>query len=151
MLKLGLESGDQQVLNKMNKGTDLAVASKTLNALKEAKILTYVYLLFGTSFEDESAAYKTLKFINEHKHLIDYLNLAVFNLPRFSEDARDLDTQEFYDGDLSLYLNFNHPRKWDRKRVKQFLDKIFKKQVFNQSTIKRNPPFFSSNHAMFIG
>ncbi len=150
MLKLGLESGDQNVLEMMNKGTDLAKVSVILENLSRAGILTFVYLLFGTSFEDRTAASKTLEYIKEHEKYIDYLNLAVFNLPRFSEDAGNLETIEFYDGDLSLYLNFRHPFGWDRREVKQFLDKKFKKQVFQRSGIRKNPAFFSSNHAFFF-
>jgi radical SAM superfamily enzyme YgiQ (UPF0313 family) len=150
MLKLGLESGDQNVLDQMNKGTDLTMASKTLENLKKAGILTYVYLLFGTSFEDEDAARKTLDYIKVHQDNIDYLNLAVFNLPKFSEDADELDTSEFYHGDLSLYMNFTHPDGWDRRKVKNFLDKEFKKQLAIGSKFRKNPAFFSSNHAMFF-
>ncbi|MCF6245874.1 MAG: radical SAM protein [Desulfobacula sp.] len=150
MLKLGLESGDQGVLDQMNKGTDLDMVSATLKNLHGAGILTFVYLLFGTSFEDEKAAFKTLEFVEAHKDYINYLNMAVFNLPKFSDDALDLDTQEFYHGDLSLYLNFNHPHGWDRRKVKNFLDKTFKKRAFSNGKIKRNPAFFSSNHAMFF-
>jgi radical SAM superfamily enzyme YgiQ (UPF0313 family) len=51
MLKVGLESGDQEVLNDMQKGTDLVTASKALAAMKKAGIATYVYLLFGTPRE----------------------------------------------------------------------------------------------------
>ncbi len=160
MLKLGLESGDQDVLDQMNKGTRLFMVSKILKNLHQAGILTFVYLLFGTSFEDQDAAFKTLEFVKEHKQHIDYLNLAVFNLPKFSEDAIELDTQEFYQGDLSLYLNFEHPKGWDRRKVKQFLDKTFKKQILSNQVpsgqslseggIRKNPAFFSSNHAMFF-
>ncbi len=150
MLKLGLESGDQKVLDRMDKGTDLGMAAKTLKNLKKAGILTYVYLLFGTSFEDEAAARKTLEYTKEHKGYIDYLNLAVFNLPKFSEDADELDTSEFYHGDLSLYLNFVHPAGWERRKVKNFLDKEFKKQLAIGSEFRKNPAFFSSNHAMLF-
>ncbi|OGR23191.1 MAG: radical SAM protein [Desulfobacterales bacterium RIFOXYA12_FULL_46_15] len=148
MLKLGLESGDQAVLDQMNKGTDLGMVSKILKNLHQAGILTFVYLLFGTSFEDKAAARKTLEFVKAHEASIDYLNLAVFNLPKFSEDAEDLKTWEFYHGDLSLYLNFVHPLQWDRKQVKQFIQKIFKKEV--SATVRKNPAFFSSNHAIFF-
>jgi len=150
MLKLGLESGDQNVLDKMGKGTDLDMVSTILENLKNAEILTFVYLLFGTSFEDEAAARKTLDYIKVHQDNIDYLNLAVFNLPKFSEDADDLDTSEFYHGDLSLYMNFVHPNGWDRRKVKNFLDKEFKKQLAIGSKFRKNPAFFSSNHAMFF-
>lgn len=150
MLKLGLESGDQGVLDQMNKGTNLDDVSVILENLSKAGILTFVYLLFGTSFEDEAAAFRTLDFIRERKAYIDYLNLAVFNLPRFSDDAAALETSEFYHGDLSLYLNFTHPHGWERKKVKRFLDKTFKKQVMANGGIRQNPPYFSSNHAMFF-
>jgi radical SAM superfamily enzyme YgiQ (UPF0313 family) len=150
MLKLGLESGDQAVLDQMCKGTSLNRASRILKYLHEAGIFTYVYLLFGTQFEDRASAHTTLAFTKAHQPYIDYLNLAVFNLPRFSEEAEDLETQEFYQGDLSLYLNFVHPAGWDRKQVKQFLDKIFKKQLAIGSRFRKNPAFFSANHAMFF-
>ncbi len=150
MLKLGLESGDQQVLDQMNKGTDLSTASQTLKNLKKAGILTYVYLLFGTHYEDKIAARKTLGFVKAHQADIDYVNLAVFNLPKFSQDADDLETREFYHGDLSLYLNFVHPRGWDRRQVKQFINKEVKKHLAIGSRFRKNPAFFSSNHAMFF-
>lgn len=151
MLKLGLESGDQDVLDWMNKGTRLDLVSLTLKNLHEAGILTYVYLLFGTGAEDEAAARRTLGFVKAHEHEMDYLNLAVFNLPRFSADAQGLTTREFYHGDLSLYLNFTHPKGWDRRKVKQFLDKTFKKELAIGSGFRKNPAFFSSNHAPFFG
>ncbi|HSL61209.1 MAG TPA: radical SAM protein [Desulfotignum sp.] len=150
MLKLGLESGDQSVLDQMNKGTDLVMVSRILENLHQAGIFTYVYLLFGTRFEDRQSALKTLTYVRGHQKYMDYLNLAVFNLPRYSEDATDLETQEFYNGDLSLYLNFTHPSGWDRRQIKRFLDKTFKKQVAIGSRLRKNPAFFSSNHAMFF-
>ncbi|THB79184.1 MAG: radical SAM protein [Desulfobacteraceae bacterium] len=150
MLNLGLESGDQSVLDRMNKGTDLELASRALKSLHQAGILTYVYLLFGTAFEDQRAAIRTYEYVTAHEQWIDYLNLAVFNLPRFSEDAMDLDTHEFYEGDLSLYMNFTHPDGWERKQVKQFLDKHFKKNQSIAAIIRKTPPYFTSNHAMFL-
>jgi hypothetical protein len=43
-----------------------------------------------------------------------------------------------------------HPSGWDRKQVKQFLDKTFKKQMAIGSRVRKNPAFFSANHAMFF-
>jgi radical SAM superfamily enzyme YgiQ (UPF0313 family) len=48
MLKLGIESGDQGVLDQLNKGIDLLTVSAVLKSLKRAGIATYVYLLFRT-------------------------------------------------------------------------------------------------------
>ncbi|MBF0201666.1 MAG: radical SAM protein [Desulfamplus sp.] len=151
MLKLGLESGDQAVLDRMEKGTDLATASRVLGALHGAGIRTYVYLLFGTQFEDESSARKTLDYVSRHSRFISFLNLAIFNLPRFSDDALRLETNNFYGGDLSLYLNFKHPLGWGRKEIRNFLNRYFKKGEGIASILNDDPPFFTSNHAMFTG
>ena len=81
MLQLGIESGDQGVLDALEKGIDLATASQALMKLKEAGISTYVYLLFGTPPETKDCARKTLDFIVRHSAWIDFLNTAIFNLP----------------------------------------------------------------------
>ena len=150
MLNLGLESGDQAVLDNMGKGIDLDVASNVLKACKTIGIKTYVYLLFGTPQETEESAEKTLAYVLRHASFIDFMNLAIFNLPKFSEEADHLKVSQFYDGDLSLYYNFEHPHVWDRKKVRVFLFKKFKKNSLLAPIVLKNPPFFTSNHAMFF-
>ncbi|MDA8404627.1 MAG: radical SAM protein [Desulfobacteraceae bacterium] len=150
MLKLGVESGDQRVLAALEKGMNLSTASKTLHTLKAAGIAAYVYLLFGTPAEDLGSARKTLDFTLDHADAIDFLNLAVFNLPAYSDDARSLETVDFYEGDLSLYREFIHPRGWNRDRVRQFLAKEFTRPAPIRRIIGNDPPFFTSNHAAFL-
>jgi radical SAM superfamily enzyme YgiQ (UPF0313 family) len=150
MLKLGVESGDQKVLDSLEKGIDLSVASKALGNLKSAGVSTYVYLLFGTPSETRKSAEKTLAFTLAHAPAIDFLNLAVFNLPAFSEDAAGLETNEFYPGDLSLYREFVHPHGWNRDQVRRFLENEFKKSAPIRAILHHDPPFFTSNHAPFL-
>lgn len=150
MLKLGLESGSQKVLDAMQKGNVLGCSSAALRSLKEAGIGTYAYILFGTPWETEIEANETLEFIARHSHYIDFLNIAVFNLPVNSPDTRRLHTSGFYEGDLSLYTDFIHPNGWGRKHVKQFLDKKFRRHPAIQSILRRQPPGFGSNHAPFF-
>jgi len=150
MLKLGLESGDQGVLDAMGKGADLETASEVLKALKGAGIGTYVYLLFGTPSETEEEARETLRFTADHAAYIDFLNAAIFNLPVNSEEGKGLETGEFYEGDLSLYRDFRHPGGWTRKRVRAFLDKEFKRHPAIAPIVRRDPPIFTSNHAPFF-
>jgi len=150
MLKLGLESGDQKVLDALGKGIRLEEAARVLACLHKAGIATYVYLLFGTPAEDEASARKTLEFIATHHRLVDFLNTSIFNLPRGSAEARELDTYDFSQGDLSLYQGFAHPKGWDRNRVRQFLDKEFKRSPAISRIIRRDPPVFTSNHAPFF-
>jgi len=150
MLQLGLESGDQGILDGLKKGINLDLASLTLKSLKGAGIGTYVYLLFGTPDETISEARRTLEFTLRHAHLIDFLNVAIFNMPAYGPDVGKVKTAEFYEGDLSLYKNFIHPHGWNRPRIRKFLDREFKRHAVISSIMKRNPPFFTSNHAAFF-
>lgn len=149
MLKLGLESGDQGVLDGLRKGIDLGTASRVLRNLHAAGIGAYVYLLFGTPPENEDAARRTLAFTAEHAGAISFLNLAVFNMP-IGPDAAAWDTEPFSDGDLSLYTGFRHPQGWDRKRVRKFLDAEFIRHPAIAPIVRNDPPWFTSNHAAFF-
>lgn len=150
MLKLGLESGDQGVLDAMQKGVDLDVACLTLKTLKKVGIATYVYLLFGTPGEGLDEARRTLEFTVKHIDRIGFMNLAVFNLPAHGAESQGLETESFYEGDLSLYRDFSHPKGWNRRRVRQFLDKEFKRHPAVAAILRRDPPVFTSNHAPFF-
>ncbi len=150
MLKVGVESGDQWVLDCECKGMSLGLASKVLGALKKAGIGTYVYLLFGSPSETEAQARNTLDFTVRHAPLIDFLNLAVFNMPVNSPEAKRLATAPHYEGDLSLYTGFRHPGGWDRPKVRRFLEAEFRKHPAIASILSHEPPLFTSNHAPFF-
>ena len=150
MLQLGLESGDQKVLDSLNKGIDLEIAAAALRSLKKAGIATYVYLLFGTAAETRREAEKTLNFTAAHSDLIGFLNLAIFNLPAHGPEEPQLSTAEFYDGDLSLYRSFKHPGGWHRQAVRRFLDREFIRHPAIAPILRRDPPIFTSNHAPFF-
>ena len=150
MLKLGLESGDQAVLDAMNKGQDLALIEKVLHTLSEAGIATYIYLLFGTPAESLVEARRTLDFVVRHHSTITFLNLAVFNMPIGSPEAPSVTCSEFYRGDLSLYTDFEHPNGWSRKEIRRFLDQEFKRHPAIVPILHRDPPIFTSNHAAFF-
>ncbi|OGP91264.1 MAG: radical SAM protein [Deltaproteobacteria bacterium RBG_16_48_10] len=150
MLKLGFESGDQNVLDALHKGIDLKEASRVLTNLKRAGIATYAYLLFGTPEEDLTEARRTLEFVVNHHDQIHFLNLALFNLPIDVQEASTVETKDFYGGDLSLYVDFEHPKGWHRRKVRQFLDKEFKRHPAIASILRKTPPIFTSNHAPFF-
>jgi hypothetical protein len=150
MLKLGLESGDQDLLDRMEKGIDLETASQALRNLQKAGISTYVYLLFGTPSETPAEARRTLDFVIRHQEAVTFLNLAIFNLPVCSKEAGLYPTEPFYEGDLSLYRDFRHPLGWNRKQVRQFLESEFKKHPAVSAIIRNDPPVFTSNHAAFF-
>lgn len=150
MLKLGLESGDQSVLDSINKGIKITLVSRVLETLKRVGIATYVYLLFGTPSESYTEARRTLDFVLKHHEAITFLNLAIFNLPVSSPEAEALEARDFYSGDLSLYKDFVHPKGWQRKDVRTFLGKEFKAQSEIKRILRRDSPYFTSNHAPFF-
>ncbi|MDD5168353.1 MAG: hypothetical protein PHN75_06010 [Syntrophales bacterium] len=148
MLKLGLESGSQGVLDSLCKGINLGTASSALKAIKAAGISTYVYILFGTPAETLDDAGKTLDFIVRYGEDIDFLNVAIFNLP--ADSAEGLETRPFYAGDLSLYEDFVHPSGWNRPQIRRFLDREFKRHRVVAAILRNDPPVFTSNHASFF-
>jgi radical SAM superfamily enzyme YgiQ (UPF0313 family) len=150
MLKFGLESGDQNVLDNLQKDVNLEEASSALKNLRKAGIATYVYLLFGTPPEGLREARKTLEFVVKHHHCIGFLNLAIFNMPIYGPEAQQMEMKTSYEGDLSLYTGFNHPKGWSRKLIRQFLDKEFRRHPAIASILRRDPPIFTSNHAPFF-
>jgi len=150
MLKLGLESGDQGVLDRMCKGISLSLASRVLNNLRQAGIAVYCYLLFGTPGETVVEARRTLEFVAAHHQTINFLNLAVFNMPLYGDEAQQYAKKPFYEGDLSLYTAFQHPGGWDRKLVRRFLDSEFKRHPAIAAIVRNDPPQFGSNHAALL-
>jgi hypothetical protein len=131
----------------MGKGTDIGVASQVLNNLKQAGIAVYCYLLFGTPGETIAEARRTLEFVVRHHHTIDFLNLALFNMPLYGDEALEYGNDLFTDGDLSLYADFRHPGGWDRKQVRLFLEREFKRHPAIAAIVRNDPPHFGSNHA----
>jgi radical SAM superfamily enzyme YgiQ (UPF0313 family) len=150
MLKLGVESGSGSVLERLEKGISLDDVSLILSNLTHAGIAAYVYLLFGTPQETEREARETLEFTVLHAGEIRYLNIAVFNLPAASPEAETLETNAFYEGDLSLYREFRHPAGWNRDKVRRFLDREFRSHPAVRPIVRRTPPVFTSNHAPFF-
>jgi radical SAM superfamily enzyme YgiQ (UPF0313 family) len=150
MLKLGLESGDQGVLDALHKGIDLETAASALQTLKKAGIAAYIYLLFGTPAETRAKALHTLGFVVDHAEEIQFMNIAIFNLPINSPEATRLETAGFYEGDLSLYTDFQHPQGWDRRSIREFLDTEFRSNPAIRPILKNHPPLFTSNHAPFF-
>lgn len=150
MLQIGIESGSNFILDKMEKGIKIENVQKVLDNLKKAGIKVFAYFLFGTIWENEIEADKTVEFILKNKEKINYLNMAIFNLPKNSPDNVNLETFDFYDGELSLYDNFIHPLGWNRDKVRNYLNIKLKENKEIAKIVNNSPPFFTSNHAPFF-
>lgn len=79
MLRFGLESGSQRVLNLMNKGTEVSVAASILQKLHAASILTHVYLMFGYLGETNADRAETLRFLEQNRRYIDSYSVSIFH------------------------------------------------------------------------
>ncbi len=150
LLQLGLESGDQSVLDRLRKGTNLDLISRILGNLAAAGIATYLYVLFGTPAEDRRSALATQDFLERHADAVGFLNVALFSMPVSGTEAKSLGTTPFYEGDLSLYCDFAHPRGWDRQAVRAYIGGEFRGTPGVHAALLRTPPVFTSNHAVFF-
>ena len=157
MLQLGLESGSQQVLDRLQKGITLETATKILQNLAAAGIATYVYIMLGTPGETEADAELTRDFLLAHADQIDFLNLSIMNLPRSSgllDDPQQygISTSKLRDasGPLGLYHDFQSTGTWDRAAARRFLDKQLLGSEPIRKIVNRTPPIFTSNHAVFF-
>ncbi|HTX73163.1 MAG TPA: radical SAM protein, partial [Rectinemataceae bacterium] len=150
MLQLGLESADQSLLDTLDKGITLDLVAAALRALSEASIAVYLYLLFGTPQENRDSALRTRDFVAAQAPKIAFLNAAVFAMPIAGPDAAVLSSHPFYEGDLSLYRDFDHPEGWDRSHVRRFLSEEFEGISEIRRISLRTPPVFTSSHDAFF-
>ncbi|HEY5996933.1 MAG TPA: radical SAM protein [Candidatus Deferrimicrobiaceae bacterium] len=157
MLQLGLESGSQEVLDRLGKGTRVEEAEAILANLKRAGIATYVYAMLGTPGETEADAELTLRFLEDHAAEIDYLNLALMNLPR--ESGLLADSERFgirasslhaESGTLGLYRTFEPATGWGRDAARRFLQRRLLGSPAIRGIVRRTPPYFTSNHAFLF-
>ncbi len=156
MLQLGLESGSQAVLDRLQKGTRLAEVAAILANLKRAGIASYVYVMLGTPGESEADAEQTLQFLERHADAIGFLNLAIMNLPRESglltDPAAGIADSELLGEDepLGLYRSFAPAAGWGRREARRFLDRRLLGSPAIRAIVQRTPPLFTSNHAFLF-
>ncbi len=70
-LWIGIESGSQKILKKIDKDIELDVVKKNLSNAKKAGIRTVSYLITGLPIETEGDLQETIKFLKENKGILD--------------------------------------------------------------------------------
>lgn len=78
MLRFGLESASQHVLNLMNKGTIIENAEKIIQLTDKYKIKNHLYIMFGYPGETADDRRLTLDFLNRNKEYIYSYSVSVF-------------------------------------------------------------------------
>ena len=157
MLQLGLESGSQSVLDRLGKGITLEAAAKILENLSASGISSYVYIMLGSPGETEADAEMTLEFLERHAEKIGFLNISIMNLPRDSELLHNpvlygIDSSQLRDdaSPLGLYHEFKSATGWGRVAARRFLNQKLLGSPVIKAIVKRDPPLFSSSHAVFF-
>jgi len=155
MVELGLESGSPEVLEAMQKGIDLDIASRAIRNLDGAGIRVFLYVLFGFPTETDEDRVRTFRFLEEHAGSIHGINTALFNLPVGSILEREPKRfgirrlMPFRPGqELSLYRDFVSGH--DRLAVRRFLRDAYEKSAALAPVFRRTPPGFKSDHAVFV-
>jgi len=75
-LSFGIESGDQSVLDLMNKGIKVADNIKAIQNAKEVGILTRALMMMGTPGETKETLYRNMSFVEQAQP--DMVSLKMF-------------------------------------------------------------------------
>lgn len=78
MLRFGLESGSQHVLDLMKKGTSIEVAQEVLHNAYDVGIKNHVYIMFGYLGETTQNREETLDFLEANKAYISSYGISMF-------------------------------------------------------------------------
>lgn len=89
MLCLGLESGDQSVLNYNRKGIRTQVANRVMRNLHDAGIWVHIFLIFGLPGETRESAMNTLVMMDQNQGSFDSISPTIFRLERLSPIAEN--------------------------------------------------------------
>jgi hypothetical protein len=153
MLQLGVEGGNKSLLDRFDKGIDPAESERVVRAAAELGIRTYLYLLFGLPGETEHTLRDTCDFLVRNGDAVDFLNLSLFNLPRYCElmdrrDAFDIELDDFPEDEeegIRLYRPFISGGVDTRKQARVFLKKMRAHPTVREAVL-RTPRWFRAAH-----
>lgn len=83
-LHWGVESGNQRVLDLMNKGTNVKTMGQILRKSFKSKISNICFIFFGFPGETKKEARETIEFLKRHAMYIDDISHGVFVLDEYA-------------------------------------------------------------------
>lgn len=155
MLQLGIEGGNDALLQRFNKGIHPNISAQVLQQAAAAGIRTYVYLLFGLPGETEQEREDTRRLIRNNIHSVDFLNLSIFNLPKHCElTERAAEFQMVIDDyvepqkAIELYRPFTEPQMdiSPRAAARAFISNRFTNDDAIRQAYLRTPKWFRAAH-----
>ena len=107
-LSYGIESGDQRVLDRVNKGITLEQSERAIQWSKEAGITVRALMIAGLPGETPESAYKTIEFMERTRQYWDIAALTNFvplpGSPIWGEPSRFGVTEIKHIDDFNFYL-----------------------------------------------
>jgi hypothetical protein len=152
MLQLGVESGSASLLARYEKGIDPAEARQVVRRAAQSGIRTYLYMLFGLPAETGEDRHATLDLLVQEADHVDFLNLSLFNLPRFCELAERAHEHDIRTGDypmtggIRLYTPFVTSHGNPRREARQFLAAHFRTHPKIRAAVLRTPRWLRPAH-----
>ncbi|MBN1978167.1 MAG: radical SAM protein [Anaerolineae bacterium] len=152
MLSFGMESGSQRVLDRMDKGTDVAIMRRILWDSAAAGIWNHAFMFFGFPGETEEDAHETIAFFQANRNVIHSISSGTFLLERY---ARVSENPEAYgigqmmppgpQQDLAYYFEYAVPSGISSRRAEE-LEAAFVDSLPD----KPNPQFYVHEVYQFL-
>lgn len=150
----GVESGDENMLKKMDKGTCPKEISRILRESKEAGIINIIFIMFGFPGEDEKTTSKTLRFLDENQKSIDLISTSIFSLKKGSPAYHH--PEKFGIEKITPKKRTFLPKKFEYRLTKGFTSEEAKsfrkknmKQIRNFNKIYKNFNYFRDHLITF--
>jgi hypothetical protein len=152
MLQLGVESGSGALLSRYDKGIDPRDSREVVRRASRAGIRTYLYMLFGLPAETQEDRQTTLEMLVDESDCVDFLNLSLFNLPRFCELTQraaehDIQPEDSFDpGGIRLYTPFVTSQGNPRREARLFLSSQLRSHPAIRPAVIRTPRWLRAAH-----
>lgn len=107
LVSIGVESGSQEMLEKMGKNITLNDVRRTVNVFKQAKIRIYNYFVIGLPWETEETVEETIRFAIElNSDFISFYTATPLPGSRFYDYAKD---HNLFDKETSFESAYFYP------------------------------------------
>lgn len=135
ILFFGLESMNQRVLQKMQKGTKVQTIKQILKDSAAVNIWNHLFFICGFPTETKEEFNETLEFVQNNRDYIHSSGCSYFTLGKYCDvyyhpEKYDLEIVEEKENDLALYTNYKMNHEYG------YLKDYYKKNVFKFSTGK---------------
>ncbi|MFA4941967.1 MAG: radical SAM protein [Patescibacteria group bacterium] len=132
LLGLGIESANQEVLDKAKKGIDIEKIKKAIEMVKKAGISSMGHFVFGLVGDTKESAEKTMKFACNSG--VDYAQFYCAipypktELGKIAKENNWIETEDYSEFDLTKSVMRN--KDLTSQQIKKFRDKAYRKFYF---------------------